>query len=75
MTDLRHLLDDLELEYDEFHFDAHLSCHHIIQLLRRRPSNHEPRTLIGRSSSPASPLPQPHTILPKVLHKPQARTC
>ena len=43
---------------------AHLSCHHIIQL-RRRPSNHEPRTLIGRSSSPASPLaPSPPNRTP-----------
>ena len=48
---------------------AHLSCHHIIQLLRRRPSNHEPRTLIGRSSSPASPLaPSP----PTAHHSPQS---
>ena len=47
---------------------AHLSCHHIIQL-RRRPSNHEPRTLIGRSSSPASPLaPSP----PTAHHSPQS---
>ena len=56
---------------------AHLSCHHIIQL-RRRPSNHEPRTLIGRSSSPASPLaPSPPTAhhSPQSVAQTQARTC
>ena len=30
--DLRHLLNDLELEYDDVDYDLQLSCHHLILL-------------------------------------------